>query len=231
MKVSYYLGAGASFGTIPIINELSLQLTHFAAELNKFEIHPEYKDQLKELSDSIFKISSRSSYFGSIDTFAQNLYFNRRNEGKISLSLIKTVISLYFSILQTEKNVHNRLIYFLTKIRKHLITSSQSLNPKIKFITWNYDFQLELALNELIFQMDDVRLLIDKLLIYPNQQSGNFINQEYQIIHLNGIAGLFDVIKSGENEIGSLFNRSNSKSREKIFWKMYFLSSYLILYI
>jgi hypothetical protein len=216
-NVTFLLGAGASFHAIPVVGQLNYRLEEFAATLESTGIFrdilpgappksyvvededfKEHRESCDLLASKIRKLVCDISGYLTIDTYAKKLYLQ---EDYDALDGLKLMLSLYFTIEQlTEKQdeekhkkgsrIDSRYLSLFASILDKK-NSQIAIPENIKFITWNYDYQLELALN--VFE--------DKNLIRNDDNHGfnAFINlQQYQIteqtldiVHLNGIAGVY----------------------------------------
>lgn len=193
-NITYLLGAGASYGTIPILNEFSKSLDAFAdiiygRSIKNYSLKIDFVNSMKWLA-------SESKNHNTVDTFAKKLFLNDNYD---ELSRLKMTLSLFFLIVQfydgtgskqgkKAANIHHRYVSlvsaFLEKSRGSIV-----LPQNVKFITWNYDLQLELALN---YFLKDRTSFGDALKIFgciPNEDNEKLPNPS--IVHLNGIAGLF----------------------------------------
>lgn len=142
-------------------------------------------------------LAEESHNHNTVDTLAKKLFLNNEYE---KLKELKITLSLFFIIKQflddkinprhvTNKkpNIHYRYISlvsaFLEKQAENIV-----LPGNIKFITWNYDIQLELALGYFLSkQISCFEDIQGRFKSYPSS------NEEIapSIVHLNGIAGLY----------------------------------------
>lgn len=137
--------------------------------------------------------------FDTVDTLAKFTYI-QKDEDK--LKRIKLSLSYFFSIEQIfKKKFDKRYLIFLTTILQQ-----NKFPDNIKILTWNYDFQMELAsyfFEKEHFKLKDSGYEFVKpfLQYYPSQGGLNKMNDiespklNYQLIHLNGIAGF--IIRRG----------------------------------
>lgn len=170
-KIIYYLGAGASFYACPILDrqaEMMIELANYELHNHKSKKfvnhnrHTTFKfDFLKNDSyknDSKATILHSIGYFGkkakeynTIDTFARKLYLNDEFE---ELNLLKFCVSVFFDLFENFKDRYNSFNYENIDSRYKSLFSiliekreNIKLNDNFKFITWNYDLQLEESFN------------------------------------------------------------------------------------
>jgi len=200
-KITYFLGAGASAKALPTTKScglnsgLSNSMKDLAESLlsNK-EIAPTLVFQ-HTISKDLKWLADKSDEYETVDTFAKYLYISGNIE---ELNRLKKTLSIYFAIEQITK-LDKRYIIFLTSI----IGKDQKFPEDIKLISWNYDFQMQNAAEE-----------ITSLHFYPNIEyfKPGAKKKEYNLIQLNGIAG-FDFNDDGKigklirDEINSLFDQ------------------------
>ena len=220
-KILYYFGAGASANALPISKTI-------------FDKHN--NTIIKEgLLDSLFNIRSRSinytltidkasnillnnnfeefinlskaaKKFGDVDTYAKFLYLNNRSE----FDGLKRTLSNYFTISQ---------LIFSDRDDRYLswligIMNSKDFPQNIKILSWNYDYQVELAskefgkLEEAIHDISGTTFNHSFIKHFPNLSPvpDDFLN--ISLIHLNGIAGY--ELPKGYNKT-SVFNELENK--------------------
>lgn len=164
--VTYLLGAGASAGpanskqgytdvsTIPIVSELADRMSK-QIELLESKFRSRETETLKDSRITIKQIldpysSALQSFVGklqnhaSIDTYARKLFLRDFVEDKHELSVLKRVFSTFLSIEQVLRGVDIRYDTFFATILKKADGGLDS-PANFKFISWNYDYQFELA--------------------------------------------------------------------------------------
>lgn len=203
-KVTYLLGAGASANALPTVKEtdsnpgFAKALLEFAKRIGEDEeIDPSHNTFVIELCGSLEWIAENTKKFGTPDTFAKFLYLKDRP----NLDRLQKALSFYFVVEQLfEKKRESRVLPFLTSILEQ-----ESIFPKnIKILNWNYDFQIQLAAEEFIREVYGVSTngtyIHSPALVnyYPQVGHGLIQNddtssKEFDMIHLNGLAGAFNV--------------------------------------
>lgn len=121
-KITYFLGAGASYYSVPVINELQKQLGELPKQISsqnhyssKFKIEIDEFDNylnggIEEIpSNNLFsyilyelsQLSKRSLKYSTIDTFA--LYCKHQNPQYYKI--VKHLLNIYFTMWQARKNI------------------------------------------------------------------------------------------------------------------------------
>lgn len=213
-RITYYLGAGASYNALPVLDELSSTMNQFNIgttehnDWNTFNedlINPIPDDEFpfKTNSLSYWKLEFRrlgraSSKFNTIDTYAKKLFIQEDNE---KLNHLKHVFNVFLTIWQlslsktiyhstknqSPKNIVTSIDYrYISLIASFIIKKNRGSIPEnINFISWNYDLQLEMAFSKFL---DEHGLMsVNKRFRFHSDQT-KFQNQ---IFHLNGFSGFY----------------------------------------
>lgn len=232
-NITYLLGAGASYHSIPIVEKFNNVLFRFTKKIQELSDNNPKQKELSDLMHKCIDVYRYAYKFNTADTYARKLFLQDK---KSELYKFKTTISLFLTIWQqmVDKNqlfdvnvavagvdinsqkVEDKYVdidpRYITLLSS-LLNRKKDLNKividdNINFISWNYDVQLEMAIGEII---DNNRIdeIIDDYSVYPN--INNTQNPSpYRIVHLNGIAGLYETTK--DNKIYTLFNRVDKNS-------------------
>ena len=202
MKVTYYLGAGASHDAIPIVGELEkafgelkswINYTNSTNRLQRYR-SVETKETYALLNALLDTAIFNAKLYGTIDTFAKKLTIGKNEQ---DLAMLKAALSYFFSVWQEInfkrinlksvrenqfKDIDSRYLGLLT----NYLNSEEKikLDDDVKFLSWNYDTQLERALA--VITDKSVNSVLDGFGIYPFKKE-----TAPNIIHLNGIAGLY----------------------------------------
>ena len=181
MKVTYILGAGASYNTLPIVDQIPDEFMEVASNILKLQKDDGIKLGMRHIEDFYKQteyIINRSRQFKSIDTYAQYLYESDNFDNGITVNTIKQLISYFFFLIQAYKPTHDRLFYFFTKLKKNIHLNHDNLESNIDILTWNYDFQVELVLNELFLNKNNIEDLMKSLKVFPNKEN-EYFGHEY----------------------------------------------------
>ncbi len=247
-KITYLLGAGASYYACPILEKQAEMMIILAQEIiqelgfhlneSGYPVNFNFKDE-KNASlkpNNEYKILWYIGHFGemakeynTIDTYARKLYLNKDKE-VTKYNLLKMCVSVFFDLWEN--------FYFLRKSSNHLtpelstvlynkidnrykslfsvllekIDDKIMLNNDIKFISWNYDLQLEESFKLFLGSnyLQDYNNL-DKLLKFKTEQNDDVIND---IFHLNGHRGFFKDKNPNDNkEEEFILNISDDKEK------------------
>ena len=202
-KITYYFGAGASYNSVPILNELSLEMIEFGRRLLEIEKHSfEEKSHnpwdlesnpLSHVGWELLNLGTLSKNFNTIDTYARKLYANNALE---DLSRLKNNLSIFFSLWQviSYRSFASRSssLKSSTMDQRYISLIATFLPPErsirlrdnINFITWNYDLQLQLAYLKFA-DPSSTLTSINRLLPYFTTET----QTQLKICHLNGYCG------------------------------------------
>jgi hypothetical protein len=206
-NVTYLLGAGASYHALPIVNELSDQMYHWANKIAESDFDINFKEQQ---CDIFRKYGSQHNDFGTIDTYARSLFL--QGDKVKELSDLKMYLSLFFLLEQFRSDkptylknnnrksdtpnlngpynleyIDHRYMALMSKLLSQ--NKNNPLPENVSFISWNYDIQLELACRKLLgMDEKDIKDIFTTLQVYPNFKSKE---DPAKVVHLNGIAGLY----------------------------------------
>lgn len=192
-NITYILGAGASHDTLPLMNELGDSINNLKTKISHRCNVFKQKEQITKEEAKIFSVIiedldelyviCQSSH--TIDTHAKKLSVQGAED---ALNKLKTILSVYFTIAQAYKPVKTKYNAFLSTILSREIEGIK-INDNIKILSWNYDYQLELALNDFTGynQADELDEFIN---IYPRKNM-NKLKTGFAVFKLNGSACSF----------------------------------------
>ena len=196
MNITYLLGAGASANALPVVKDIPERLIKFQNYIE--ENFPEDIDEKKKLCINIKSLLKTLANHTTIDTYAKELSHLNRT---IDLLRLKSVLSVYFLWEQIQNGIDKRYNSFLTKV----LTNNNRIPENIKILTWNYDIQLEMAMNvytnaeyiimDYRFSLDpyieQFSIVAKSLCSFPchHMDIENHDLYKIEFIRLNGIAG------------------------------------------
>lgn len=217
-KVTYLLGAGASYDAVPIVGEMEHRLFEL---INTNRIFPVSRANKKEAKSSeritrnleslseANKLISRDKvdiqpfyrslewlYKGmanhaSVDTFAKKLFL-KANEGdntaKKDLQMLKFTLSAFLTIEQLLNREDLRYDKFFASI---LGENTKDLPPNINIISWNYDLQFEIAYSDYSNQTSMKNIQNDLNLLTKHDQNINTPLYQFSILKLNGDSNIY----------------------------------------
>jgi hypothetical protein len=167
MNITYYLGAGASYNALPVVNEINARLMIFKAAVDDESNTWEYNIYLREVQDINIKevgqqlskdidwVINEAHRHQTVDTLAKKLFVLQ--DGVEDLLKLKRVLTVYFLFEQFYKgNIRPKVPKELPDKRYDSFIASiistekgkLKLPGEIKIITWNYDLQFELSIRE-----------------------------------------------------------------------------------
>ena len=214
-NVTYLLGAGASANTIPIVTNMSDRFLAVIKELNQInarksspEIINNWPIELKNnihildlVIDNLVWLEKESRKHQTIDTLAKKYYLTDNS----SLYRLKETLIQYFLIEQLlfigirgpnrdsfiKKKEYRYDSFFAALLGKS--ENGLKVKDNLKIVTWNYDQQIELALNS----FDDklvIKRIKEKHQIVPNHytvgisENVNLDLNKFACLKLNGNA-------------------------------------------
>lgn len=218
LNVTYLLGAGASAQALPLVKktnestDMASAFVDLASKLVSYSFNVKHTQYIRELEKSLTWLAQGTKDFGTPDTFAKYLFLKDQPK----LNNLKNTLSAFFLIEQiVNKRFDKRSLIFLTTI----MNIAQEFPKNIKILTWNYDFQLELAAEVFraeSFESHDTATMHSPPLIGYFPSSTPFISNrsdEISIVHLNGIAGFY--LNNRMNGTNSIFIK-NEKNLDEI---------------
>ncbi len=216
-KITYFLGAGASFNAVPIWDKQGSSMIEVAEEMRS-EIELKFKSSnlpggnphfgfLTSFFAEMKSFGEKALRFGSIDIYAKRLFLL---DEKDELNKLKKSVSIYFDLwesgfLNCSKGNNYQIIdqryYSLLSVLLEPGELSPKINPNVSFISWNYDLQLEKAYETFLPEKEkSLKGLVEKL-----NHSG-----ENKILHLNGYRGVFN----SDNEEIEIVEKNKFHSKE-----------------
>lgn len=217
LKVTYFLGAGASYYANPIWKNQGNFMVQVADDiirlLSKDEFHfnnSNFKsirkdDTLINFFKNLENFGRLAIEYGSIDIYAKRLSiienYNELNDLKFCLSVFFDIWENFIStksVLEHDPNGMTSYDLHFEKIDKRYFAllsvlleggnKVPKLNKNVSFLTWNYDLQLESSFESFLPNESPSMEHINENLNFMNLP--NCENRK-EIIHLNGFRGNF----------------------------------------
>jgi len=231
-KVTYLLGAGASYHAVSLVNEMNGRLYSFLKTFQSFkndeheitnpmpnrnegdrmrrrrernikplqrandDLHRELPDELFSFYNTLKWLYEGMTNHSSVDTFAKKLYLKKNEESKIGLQKLKFALSAFLTIEQILSKQDMRYDKFFATI---LGEDIKDFPPNMNIISWNYDYQFEMAYSDYV----DSRNLIDiqsKLNVIETESDNSLQKDKFSILKLNGTAGLHKSTNSKDED-------------------------------
>jgi hypothetical protein len=201
---TYLLGAGASANAIPTYMRTSANEKNFTDQFSEFIYiyfvkHLDFtfpnKSQNLELVKRILQLRDEVVVHATIDTFAKKLFLlDKSNES----DLLKCLVSLFLKYLQSQilDYKSNSILDYRYDVLFSTILEKSEMHPKIptniKFISWNYDNQIENTLMNFNRDISSIDTIYTKYSIYPRRLKETELSTEkIEHIKLNGHAGYY----------------------------------------
>jgi len=234
-KVTYLLGAGASYGAVPIVGEMEERVFNIYNALynDKYEeveqanpgqkgydkwrahrnivklkqdkdnLEPSELKTLEKFSDDLKWLHNGMENHASVDTFAKKVFLTSQ---EADLRKLKDVLSAYLTIEQLISTPDPRYDKFFATI---LQNSVADFPENMKIISWNYDFQFELAYNAYSQGNDLVHNALN-IGVVTKSAIASALDRHF-IFKINGTAG----VVSKENNLDYMagLNHNNSKNK------------------
>lgn len=219
---TYLLGAGASANAIPTYFHKE---NNFTAKFIDFiyEHFGNYEENNIIINENILRfigeIRDEGSKHYTIDTYARKLFLSNTKSDKTKLKILKILLSNFLEYWQIPKTNQSRyeVVDYRYDVLFSTILEKSEAHPKlqndIRFISWNYDNQLEMGLlnfNDKNWNIDDI---MEKYYYYPRNLIGQTDESEHLIEKLNGLAGKF---YNQNNKIYELQNLDREIGKENI---------------
>lgn len=195
-SVTYLLGAGASAEVVPVVSDIQKKLAEFRGDIERTQRPTESTLRNMDLGSSNFHeirnlfikdlewLSGSLNNYASFDTMAKTFFLSAREQ---ELFRLKVLLSLWFNFLQT----HSRDKRYNSFFASVLTTSWNELPPSINVLSWNYDFQFELAYSEFSKQRT-IRENQQKLNVIDKFHLGSISRDCFSIFKINGTASFTD---------------------------------------
>ncbi len=221
-KITYIIGAGASYWSVPLVADVQKRLVWFIQYCTTLRARAtlstkNYELFIEDANWVLNCISERTTF----DTFAQELY----NAGEIKkLEKLKTIMSAFLFYEQLQKadkyvagikssqqiddeTVHRVNTTVDPRYRSFLqfVAPGGRLKEGINIISWNYDLQFELASDI----QGDISTASANLNVFPELE--NSYNQTRpSLIKLNGTAGAY-TNRQGAHQLDLIANDMNER--------------------
>ena len=231
--ITYLFGAGASFNALPVVADIPNRINQFIIRLEseEFELDnsttfddlsledPKSKRQYQlDLINSLKWLIDECKNYKSIDELALELFSNFQ---LLDLQKLKVTMSIFFVFEQAL----NKLDYRYEELFDYL---NRYDNPEnVKIISWNYDYQIELA-NLKYGYSDDIHHLQQYLGVVEKFSSiGYEDDSRKNIFKINGTVSLHSI--SGSSKY--FYSRDISGPVDKAFIKKLIWSYAAVMYL
>ena len=160
-----------------------------------------------------------SKNHASIDTFAKKLFIKGE---KANLKRLKIAMSIFFIFEQALHKPDSRYDSFYSAI---LDSSIHNLPKNINILSWNYDYQFELAFTAYSNQLD-----IDQnnsMLRVKSKHWDSYDSEGFGIYKLNGTTGMYDSTRYNSHYYINNLHNSVNKEFVKTITRNFVVATYL----
>lgn len=205
-NVTYLIGAGASYYSCPIWKEQGVKMLELAKkyldpEKCNFDKEPKLDSEKDKVLWNIGYFGVQAEKYGTIDSYARKLFLNQSHQELLKL---KESVSIFFTLwhLTNDYNLKSREVeggsYRFEEIDRRYISLLAAITDtnknkdvvikdNIRFVTWNYDLQIEFAFKA--FNHDGMSW--DDLSKNLKFRCKIGCNDLLQVCHLNGYHGFY----------------------------------------
>ncbi len=187
-SVAYFLGAGASVGALPVVNEFSDGILEVIKELSSRSkiADPSTQRRFNEVTHDLTLLQTGCRKHHSVDTYARSFWLKRQDE---HYNAVKWQICLFFDLRH----------YFFPKRRELRYDSllSSIMDRGVRFpknvsvVSWNYDYEIEKA----YLPYTNYRALEDcykDLSFFHKGVQRRSSRKPLPVVKVNGTAGFLD---------------------------------------
>ena len=214
-KITYLLGAGASSGSLPAVENFEFAIGEVIRRLRQFISGVTDENASKDTDfvgvvfmavEEMQMLLEGCNKHRSVDTFAKMLFLTQNDKERANTyRRVKCAIILFFELYR----------YFFNQTDKRydafFATILSNVNPKfppdINILSWNYDYEFERAYMNYLPGKKDIHDVYDDLnIIHKNHGASKSFGRNFGILKINGTAGFF----SKNNEITLGLNKHSS---------------------
>lgn len=143
-NIVYLFGAGASANCLPTVADMPARMEQMIEflqdEKDKLSLNAEQESLFKTLLDDLKWLMQESKKHATIDTFARKVFITK-GEHSGEYKRLKDALLVYFALEQAKNKFDDRYDTLLATI----LNKDGALPNNIRFISWNYDIQIQLA--------------------------------------------------------------------------------------
>ena len=205
-KVTYLLGAGASIGSFPVVEGMAKAIEEIANRIKDIISVSETQYYLKEdkialyktVYEDLNKLHKGCLNHVSIDTYAKKLFLTTGKD-KTLYREAKAAIVLFFELYRyyNQHKKDKRYDAFLAA----LLNEDREMPDHINVISWNYDYEFELAYLNYTPDFGPLsKTSIGLNVTYKNGRHGYGPKNRFGIVKVNGVVGFHD--KDGRQDLG-----------------------------
>lgn len=190
VNLVYYIGAGASKKSLPLVSDMPSRMRDLAKELSNRDFKLDNANQetvLDGLCTEILELADRAT--PSIDVLARRYHLQGND---LELRRLKATLSAFFVIEQSRQPPDPRYGYLFAFLADRDPEGRLAMPTDLRVVSWNYDMQFEKSFAELIpnYDLGKWRDSAKMLQIVPTGiESNEHYPDIFSIYKLNGTAG------------------------------------------
>lgn len=207
-KLLYIIGAGASCknNNLPLAKTLYVkgsgggkamaqQGLAYAMKTFPFEgLQSTHSNLCDDLKQRFSELEKKAEEFGDVDTYAKYLHI-MDGSGEHLRNLKETLVAFFVLKQRVQKSLDSRYLPWLVGIME-----KRQFPENVKVMSWNYDFQMELAVSSFI-KLDKLKLREGAIEYHTsffkydpslNPNKEDFNAETLSLVHLNGVAAYFN---------------------------------------
>lgn len=188
-NIVYMFGAGASANSLPTIatmpNRMEQMINLLKNNKGSLGLKNVQIPFFNRLLDDLQWLMTESKKHATIDTFARKIFITK-GEYSNEYEKMKNTLSVYFALEQA----NNKIDYRYDTLLATILNDDGKLPTNVKFLSWNYDIQMELAYLQYVIDEDLNNVKGHYLITYEKLVQSNKNNPK--LLKLNGTAGIVE---------------------------------------
>lgn len=199
MKITYLIGAGASAHAVPTSNKFNEKLQAFLNEIKTNQqtlaaisngiTQLNVNEVINQMTTDCAALMPELMEHTNVDIYGRQLFLTSQTE---KLRQLKALVSAFLILHQLENKPDKRYNQFVANILEKNDKNEIHFPMELLLLSWNYDFQLELAAADYLNEHRSDHLQ-EMLNFYPRVQVQDLEREmlnKFSVIKLNGtVAG------------------------------------------
>lgn len=189
-KVTYLLGAGASYEAVPVAKAMAKSMQQWVAgPATSMPLHVRQHPQFEPFVRHIQELAVAAEREGGIDAYARVLSLSQHSESIEKLRALKATLSCWLLARQRGGKIDKRYVHFLGALARGGSGEPVTFDHRSNVVTWNYDLQIELVCSLRLGVPADQVVTVLKA---PPPEFGQEIridSNNFFLARLNGYAG------------------------------------------
>ena len=186
MRLGYYIGAGASANSLPVVKDMPCLLRELANKIVTCAERDNLNGRMEEIVGDLRWLADSSEGFTSVDALARYCHFRADTE---QMTRLKKTLVAFFLLEQARRSVDPRYRDFLSYLGQLDERQNVAMPTDVRVISWNYDMQFEKAYAEFL-PPDAYSKVATALQVVPGLGDGGYCSKCFSIVKLNGTASM-----------------------------------------